>query len=112
VDSSESSRLGTLLGLGRARAVGTLGAGENAAGSNDQDVAVRELLLELTGEALLGLVPVGEKGNWDEDDNSLASVANLDLRILVSALVAAQCPPPLRICRVWVCVQATLESAS
>jgi hypothetical protein len=34
---------------------------------------------------LLGLVPAGQKGNRDEDDNSLASVANLDLRILVSA---------------------------
>ena len=50
VDSGESSRLGTLLGLVGARAVGALGAGENAAGSNDQDVAVGELLLELTGE--------------------------------------------------------------
>jgi len=50
VDSSESSRLGTLLGLRRARAVGALGAGENAAGSNDQNVTVGELLLELTGE--------------------------------------------------------------
>jgi hypothetical protein len=85
VDSGESPGLGTLLGLVGARAVGALGAGENAAGSNDQDVAVRELLLELTGETLLGLVPSGQKGNRDEDDNSLASVANLDLRILVSA---------------------------
>lgn len=51
VDSSESPGLGTLLGLRSAGAVGTLGAGENAAGSNDQDVAVGELLLELTGEA-------------------------------------------------------------
>jgi hypothetical protein len=51
VDSSESSRLGTLLGLRRAGAVGTLGAGKNAAGSHNQDVAVGELLLELTGEA-------------------------------------------------------------
>jgi hypothetical protein len=85
VDSSESPGLRTLLGLVGARAVGALGAGENAAGSNDQDVAVGELLLELTGETLLGLVPSGQKGNRDEDDNSLASVANLDLRILVSA---------------------------
>jgi hypothetical protein len=85
VDSGESPGLGTLLGLVGARAVGALGAGKNAAGSNDQDVAVRELLLELTGETLLGLVPSGQKGNRDEDDNSLASVANLDLRILVSA---------------------------
>jgi hypothetical protein len=51
VDSGQGSRTGTLLGLRGARAVGALGAGENAAGSNDQNVAVRELLLELTGEA-------------------------------------------------------------
>jgi hypothetical protein len=34
---------------------------------------------------LLGLVPALEKGDRDEDDNRLATVANLDLRILVSA---------------------------
>jgi hypothetical protein len=50
VDSGQGSRTGTLLGLRGARPVGALGAGENAAGSNDQDVAVGELLLELTGE--------------------------------------------------------------
>ena len=50
MDSGESPGLGALLGLRGARAVGALGAGENAAGGNDQDVAVRELLLELTGE--------------------------------------------------------------
>jgi hypothetical protein len=102
VDSGQGSRTGTLLGLRGARPVGALGAGKNAAGSNDQDVAVGELLLELTGETdavsntlrvrrrkndipLLGLVPSLEKGHGDEDDNRLAAVANLDLRILVSA---------------------------
>ena len=52
VDSGKGSRLGALLGLRAARAVGALGAGQDAAGSNDQNVAVRELLLELTGEAM------------------------------------------------------------
>lgn len=51
VDSSESARTGTLLLLGVARASGALGAGKDTARSKDQDVAVRELLLELTGEA-------------------------------------------------------------
>lgn len=92
VDSGESSRTGTLLGLGRARAIGALGAGKNAARSNDQDVAVGELLLELTGETLLGLVPALEKGNWDKDDDGLATVSDLDLRILVSA--NCSCPVP------------------
>ena len=50
MDSSESSRTGALLLLGVARASGTLGAGQDAARSEDQDMAVRELLLELTGE--------------------------------------------------------------
>lgn len=50
VDSSESSRTGALLLLGVARAGGSLGAGQDAARSEDQDMAVRELLLELTGE--------------------------------------------------------------
>ena len=50
MDSGQGSRAGTLLGLRCARAVAALGAGQDAAGSNDQDVAVGELLLELTGE--------------------------------------------------------------
>jgi len=50
VDRGEGSRARALLGLRGARAVGALGAGQDAAGSNNQDVAVGELLLELTGE--------------------------------------------------------------
>lgn len=52
VDGSQSARTGALLLLGVARAVGALGAGENAARGQDEDVAVGELLLELTGEAV------------------------------------------------------------
>lgn len=52
VDSSESSGTWALLLLGSAGAGRALGAGEDAAGSKDQDVAVRELLLELTGETI------------------------------------------------------------
>lgn len=51
MDSSESPRAGALLGLVGARAVGALGTGQNTAGSDQEDVAVGELLLELTGEA-------------------------------------------------------------
>ena len=50
VDGGEGPGDGTLLGLGGAAAVAALGAGQDAAGSDDQHVAVRELLLELTGE--------------------------------------------------------------
>jgi hypothetical protein len=64
-------------------------------------VTVRELLLELTGETghvragfpkkrkcyipLLRLVPARKERDRDEDDDSLPAVADLDLRILVSA---------------------------
>lgn len=50
VDGGQSAGAGTLLLLVVARAGSTLGAGENAARSEDQDVAVRELLLELAGQ--------------------------------------------------------------
>lgn len=52
VDSGQSSGTGTLLGLRGAGAVAALGAGKNTAGCEDQDVAVGELLLELTGETV------------------------------------------------------------
>lgn len=51
VDSGKSAGTGTLLLLEVAGAGGALGAGENAASSEDEDVAVGELLLELTGQA-------------------------------------------------------------
>ena len=51
VDSSQGTRTGALLLLGVAGAGRALGAGQNAARGEDQDMAVRELLLELTGEA-------------------------------------------------------------
>jgi hypothetical protein len=51
VDGSQSARTGALLLLGVAGAGRALGAGEDAARGQDEDVAVRELLLELTGQA-------------------------------------------------------------
>lgn len=53
VDGSERTRTRALLGLGSAGAVAALGARQDAAGGDDEDVAVGELLLELTGEAVL-----------------------------------------------------------
>ena len=50
MNSGEGSGTGSLLGLRGSGAVGSLGAGEDAAGGEDEDVAVGELLLELTGE--------------------------------------------------------------
>lgn len=51
VDCGERAGTRTLLGLRGAAAVGALGTRQDAAGSNDDDVAVGELLLELTSEA-------------------------------------------------------------
>jgi hypothetical protein len=54
VDSGQSARTGALLGLVGARGDGALGAGQDAALSNEEDVAVRELLLELAGQTVGG----------------------------------------------------------
>lgn len=53
MNSGQCSGTGALLSEGCAAAVGALGAGEDTAGSEDQDVAVGELLLELTGETAI-----------------------------------------------------------
>lgn len=58
VDGGQSTRTGALLGLGVAGAGRALGAGQDAARGQDQDVAVGELLLELTGQAGRGVSEV------------------------------------------------------
>lgn len=67
VDGSKSPGTRTLLGLGGAGAVGTLGAGQDAARSDDEDVTVRELLLELTGQTSDMSVKV-RKGREHDDE--------------------------------------------
>lgn len=52
VDGSEGPRARALLLESVARAGGALGAGEDAARGQEDDVAVRELLLELAGQAV------------------------------------------------------------
>lgn len=52
VDGGECSGTGSLLSLRGSGAVGALGAGEDTARGKEEDVAVGELLLELTGEAI------------------------------------------------------------
>jgi hypothetical protein len=51
VHGCERTRAWALLLLRCTAAVGALGTGKNAAGSDDEDMAVRELLLEFAGEA-------------------------------------------------------------
>lgn len=105
VDGGQCAGAGTLLLLGVARAGGSLGAGQDAARGEDQDVAVGELLLQLTGETfeavgcqwqvawwmmvmpgngswnlpLLDTVEALQERDGDKDDNSLLAVTNLDL---------------------------------
>jgi hypothetical protein len=47
--------------------------------SDKEDVAVGELLLELTDETRLNLVELLQKGDRDEDDDSLLAVTDFDL---------------------------------
>lgn len=53
MDGGEGSGSWALLLLQVAGAVGALWARKDAAGGNDEDVAVRELLLELTGQTIV-----------------------------------------------------------
>jgi len=79
VNGGECSGTGSLLSLRGTGAVGALWAGENATRGKEEDVAVGELLLELTGETLLHTVEALEGWDGDKDDNSLLAVANFDL---------------------------------
>lgn len=98
VDGGQGARTGTLLLLGVAGAGGSLGTGQDAAGGEDQDMAIRELLLELASQAcealdgaaqakleghknlpLLDTVEALQGRDGDKDDNSLLAVADLDL---------------------------------
>lgn len=74
VDSSKSSRDGSLLGL----TVAATGLGENAALSKENNVAVRKLLLQLTGQSLLNLVDGLQSRGREEDDNSLLAARDFD----------------------------------
>ena len=51
MDGGQGAGAGALLGLRGAAAVAAFGAGEDAAGGYDEDVAVGELLFKLAGEA-------------------------------------------------------------
>jgi len=86
MDGGESSVAGTLLLDARAAA----GKGEDAALSDEDNVAVGELLLELTGESLLHLVEPRQERDGHKDHNSLLSIANFNL-----SSTFVQVDPPL-----------------
>ena len=77
VDSSQSSGVRTLL----SRLSTTARLGEDGALSNENNVTVAELLLELTGQSLLNLVNSGEERRRDENDNSLLTTSDLKLYV-------------------------------
>ena len=79
VNRGQGSRTRTLLGLRGAGAVAALGAREDAARGEDEDMTVGELLLEFADQALLDFVEVGQQGNGDEDDNGALAVADFEL---------------------------------
>ena len=76
---SQSTAARTLLFLAASAAVGAFGTGEDPARGEDEDVAVRELLLEFAGEALLDLVEAREEGDGDEDYDCFLAVADFEL---------------------------------
>jgi hypothetical protein len=79
VHCRQGSRTGALLGLVRAAAVRALRAREDAAGSEDEDVAVGELLFELAGQALLDFMEAREERDGNEDDDGFFAMADFDL---------------------------------
>lgn len=88
VNGGQSSAARTLLGKAGAGAVGALGARQDAARGKDQNMTVRELLLQLAGQTLLDLVEAGEEGDRDKDDDGALAVADFELQreIFVSRL--------------------------
>ena len=94
----QGARARALLRLGRAGPVRAFGTGQDAARGEEEDLSVRELLLELAGEAvkgyqccgggvpdvgcvlpLLDFVESAEEGDGDEDDDGFFAVADLEL---------------------------------
>ena len=79
MDSGQSSASRSLLSLRGAGSVGSLRLGQNSALSEDDNMAIGELLLKLAGQALLNLVEACEERDRDEDDNGTLSVADFEL---------------------------------
>lgn len=75
----QGARAGSLLRLRGSAAVGAFGTGKDAAGGEDQHVAVRELLFQLARQALLDLVEARKEGNGHEDDDGFFAVADFNL---------------------------------
>jgi hypothetical protein len=119
MDGGQCSGTGALLCLAGAGTVGSFGAGENTAGSENENVTVGELLLELTGETgvlildvdsrlgelrgedipLLHFVETLKGWDGDKDDNSLLAVANFNLYMIKVSMRAPRKvhgPQPVR----------------
>lgn len=75
VDSSQSTGLGSLLLKHGVLA----GLGDDLSVGKENNMAVAELLLELTGDSLLDLVQVGDQRNGHKDNEGLLSSSNLQL---------------------------------
>lgn len=75
VDGSQRSVSWSLLG-GSGSSAWLL---EDSSLGDEDDMTVREFLLELSGQSLLNLVERFEQRDWDEDDDSLLASTDLDL---------------------------------
>lgn len=83
MDGGEGARTRALLLLGSAGVDGTLGARENAALGDEKDVAVGELLLELTGKAAdweYLLDPAVDRKDGFEDNRRIVPTKDIYLR--------------------------------
>ena len=77
VNSGQSARSGT----GLLTVVTTTRNSQDTTLSNENDVTIRELLLEFTGKTCLNLVETRLARDGNEDDNSLLTGTELDLDI-------------------------------
>lgn len=77
--SRQSSRPRPLLCLGGSGSVGSFWLWQDTSRCKEEDVSVRELLLELSCESLLDFVKVLEERNWNEDYDRALAMADFEL---------------------------------
>jgi hypothetical protein len=78
VDGSQSAGTWTLL----LDAGFTGGFSEDLSLGHNQDVAIRELLLQFTNQSGLDLVELFEQRDWDKDNDGFATVSDIDLQLV------------------------------
>lgn len=103
VDSGQGSGSWSLLCLAGSRSVGSLWSWKDTSRGEEEDVSVAELLLEFSGESLLGLVESLEKGNGDKDHDCALAVADFELPLMLDCHLAAGNYSPHTSRADWIC---------